>query len=113
MALGGDQGAVGGPGVPVQGHQTMQIIKYFTKIGDMAKRLKICAPGLQQGHGVVPGHGEQLQATYRTLSTKIDVTKVLDNEKSNGGVHFAIEGDKDAVGGPRVPVQVHQTLQTI
>ena len=57
--------------------------------------------------------GSNFQATYRTLSTKIDVTKVLDHEKSNGGVHFAIEGDLDAVGDPRVPVQVPQTLQTI
>ena len=29
--------------------------------------------------------GSNFQATYRTLSTKIDVTKVLDHEKSNGG----------------------------
>ena len=29
--LRGDQGAVGGPRVPAQGHQTMQIIKYFTE----------------------------------------------------------------------------------
>ena len=57
--------------------------------------------------------GSNFQATYRTLSTKIDVTKVLDHEKSNGGVHFAIEGDQGAVGGPRVPVQGHQIMQII
>ena len=44
------------------------------------------------------------QATYKILFTKIDVTKVLDHEKLNGGVYFAIGEDQGAVHGPRVPV---------
>ena len=60
FARGGDQGAVGGPRVPVQGHQTMQIITYFTKSVHMAKCLKFEASRPRRGHDVLPGHGEQL-----------------------------------------------------
>ena len=39
--------------------------------------------------------------------------KVLDHEKHRGGVHFAHGGDQGAVGGPRVLVQGHETMQII
>ena len=39
--------------------------------------------------------------------------KVLDHEKNRGGVHFAHGGDQGAVGGPKVPVQGHGTMQII
>ena len=40
-------------------------------------------------------------------------TGVFDHEKNHGGVHFAHGGDQGAVGGPRVPVQSHETMQII
>ena len=61
FAHGGDQGAVGGPRVPVQGHQTMQIILYFTKSVPMTNPTLFEAARPQRGHDVVPGHGEQLR----------------------------------------------------
>ena len=39
--------------------------------------------------------------------------KVLDHEKNRGGVHFAHRGVQGAVGGPRVLVQGHETMQII
>ena len=43
----------------------------------------------------------------------LSATKVLDHEKTRGGVHFAHGGDQGAVGGPKVPVQGHGTMQII
>ena len=60
LVLGGDLGAVGGPRVPVQGHQTMQIIRYFTKSVHMINTPFFGAAKHHRGHDVVPGHGEQL-----------------------------------------------------
>ena len=57
--------------------------------------------------------GSNFQATYKTLSSKINVIKVLEHEKPNGEVHFAIGGDQGAVGSPRVPVLGHPTMQII
>ena len=100
MALGVDQGAVGGPGVPVQGNRPCKSLNISQKVLTWPNVWKFTPLDFNRAMVLFLAMGSIFQATYRTLSTKIDVTKVLDNEKSNGGLHFAIEGDKDAVGGP-------------
>ena len=48
-----------------------------------------------------------------THPPKIEVIRVLDHEKHHGGVHFGLGGHQGAVGGPKVLVQGHQTMQII